>query len=446
MSERRRILEKFEANKEFLEQRIAQGIEKNRKGDCRLTVTDARGNPVSNARVKVTQKSHAFRFGANLFMLDELETPEKNEKYKTFFKELFNMATLPFYWNTIEPRKGYTRYKKGCEPIYRRPAIDLCMEFCEKNGIEPREHALAYEHFFPDWLKAASVEEIKAAYEKRCVQIAERYADKIPTIEVTNELYWPEGTTAIYDEPDFVDFSFKTARKYFPHNQLCMNEGQTVGFGGRGCAQDHFYLQVERALLAGTPVDAIGLQHHMFFQAEEEYEKTRIYYDPVRIYKLLDNYARLEKPIQITEITIPAYTDRPEDEQLQAEILELLYSIWFSHEKVEQIVYWNLVDGYAHVWDPDPEVIRASQGDMTLGENYYRGGLLRFDLSPKPAYLKLKELINERWHTETELTTDADGAVFFRGFYGTYDVEITAGGQTITKTIRLTKKEKVFVL
>ena len=45
---------------------------------------------------------------------------------------------------------------------------------------------------------------------------------------------------------------------------------------------------------------------------------------------------------------------------VQAALLENMYTLWFSHPNMEQIIYWNLVDGYAHVWDPDPEKIRAA--------------------------------------------------------------------------------------
>ena len=152
----------------------------------------------------------------------------------------------------------------------------------------------------------------------------------------------------------------------------------------------------------------------------------------------MDLYSRFGKPLQITEVTVPAYSWESEDEELQAEIIEKLYSIWFSHPNVEQIVYWNLVDGYAHLWDPDPEKIAASQGDMTIGENYYHGGLLRFDLSPKPAYNKIKELLEERWHTEAEIVTDENGKAEFRGFYGDYDITVN-GGKSFE--IKLSKKQ-----
>jgi hypothetical protein len=79
---------------------------------------------------------------------------------------------------------------------------------------------------------------------------------------------------------------------------------------------------------------------------------------------------------------------------------------------------------------------------MTIGENYYYGGLLRFDLSPKPAYFKIKELIKERWHTECELVTDENGNSEFRGFYGDYDVEILTRDSIESKTVSVKKNSE----
>lgn len=440
MTERKKVLELFEVEKESLEEKIKTNIELYRKGSAEIIVKDINGNPVNNVKITVKQISHEFKFGANIFLLDELETEEKNEKYKECFCELFNMATLPFYWDATEPEKGHTRYNKNSEKIYRRPPIDLCIEFCEKHGIEPREHALAYDAFFPKWLYNTSVDEVKVSLEKRYSEISERYADKIPTIEVTNEMDWAEGKTKFYDEPDFVKWCFKTAEKYFPKNQLVINDYTGLPWGDNCRATDKYYAYIEANKLKGARIDAIGMQYHMFFKAEEEYNQTRPYYNPQNLYKHMDLYSNFNVPLQITEVTIPAYSNDDEDEEIQAKIIENLYSIWFSHPSVEQIIYWNLVDGYAHLWDPNPENIKNSQGNMNFGENYYYGGLLRFDMTPKPAYFTIKNLIQKKWHTEDTIYTDNCGKATFKGFHGKYDLKIEIDGVITEKEVFLSSK------
>ena len=436
MCERRKVLELFEQQKAYTEKRVQEGIETYRKTDAVITLKDRKGNPVKNATVTVKQKSHAFKYGANLFMLDELETKEKNDLYKKHMRSFGNMATLPFYWDATEPEQGKTRYDKDSEKLYRRPPIDLCVEFCQANGIEPREHALAYENFFPKWLYDASVEEIKTALEKRYAEISQRYADKIPTIEVTNEMEWAKGKTAFYDEADYVLWCFRLAEKYFPNNQLVINEHTSSCWADRCRATDKYYAYIEANMLKGARIDAIGMQYHMFNKAEDEYKNTRYTYDPINLYKHMDLYSNFGKPLQVTEVTIPAYSNAPEDEALQAEIIENLYSIWFSHPNMEQIIYWNLPDGYAHA---------AKPGDMTKGENYYYGGLFRFDMTPKPAYYTIKNLFEKKWHTEAEITSDSDGMASFKGFYGKYDVDLEIDGKKTVKEINLSKKsEKKF--
>lgn len=439
MSDRRRLLELFEQQREVTDKRVAEGIEKYRKGDAVVTVVDKHGNPVSGVTVKAVQQSHEFRFGANLFMLDELETDEKNETYKRLFADTFNMATLPFYWDTLEPERGKPRYAKDSPKVYRRPAIDRCIEFCEKHGIEPREHALAYEFFFPKWLYGASAEETKAALKKRMQEISERYADKIPTIEVTNEMSWEQCRTQFYNSNDYVEWCFKTAKQYFPNNKLCINDGTGQAWEDGGRVTDKYYAYTEATMLKGAPIEAIGMQFHMHYRRDEEYEKSRKILNPENLFRHMDLYAQLGKPLQITEITVSAQSYADEDEQVQAALLEQLYSIWFSHPSVEQIIYWNLVDGYAHLWDPDLEKIKASQGDMTIGENVFYGGLLRFDMTPKPAFYKLKELIEQRWHTEAQVQTDANGTCVFRGFYGKYALTLDVNGKTVETTAQLSK-------
>ena len=430
VNSREKVLELFRAQEDFMHDRVNSGIENYRKGDCLIILTDKHGAPIKKANISVSHKKHEFKFGANLFALDQFETEEKNKKYREMFKEIFNIATLPFYWTSIEPQKGELRYEKGCSEIYRRPPIDLCIEYCEENGIEPREHALAYQTPFPKWLRGKSSFEIKKELRRRISEIADRYADKIPTMEVTNEMYWDMNDICFYKQDDYIPWCFKEVEKFMPNNQIAINEHGMIWYTGNGTNRDRYYMQIEDLLNKGIRIDAIGTQFHMFTKQEDEYAWTRKTYSPEFLYRVMDKYAEFSLPLQMTEITIPAYSGDKFDEDIQAEILKNLYSIWFSHKNMEQIIYWNFIDGYA----------AGERGDMTSGENKFYGGILRPDFSEKPAYKVLNKLINEEWRTNESLVTDDEGKACFRGFYGDYDIEIEVNGRLTHLSMSFSKK------
>ncbi|MBR5011058.1 MAG: endo-1,4-beta-xylanase, partial [Clostridia bacterium] len=256
-----------------------------------------------------------------------------------------------------------------------------------------------------------------------------------PTMEVVNESLHGEAyddkrhSTLFFKEPDYVEWGFITARKYLPTTKLIINEAPPyIWQEGYKYNRSAYYSQIQRALANGISIDSIGMQYHSFNSAENEEKLANFLYNPKQIYDVMDTYSDFNKPLQITEITIPAYTGEAEDEQLQAEILTNLYKIWFSHPNMEAIIYWNLVDGYAY---------GATPGDMSYGENYFRGGLLNFDLSPKPAYKALDKLINHEWQTNIE--TVCDGSFETKAFYGEYEVSVTVDGITQNKVIHIEK-------
>src|SRR5207237_9244354 len=74
---------------------------------------------------------------------------------------------------------------------------------------------------------------------------------------------------------------------------------------------------------------------------------------------------------------------------------------------VAAIVMWNLWDGSAWL---------------------ARGGIIEQNLQPKPAYEALRELITHEWSTDLTIKTNARGEALGRGFYGTYEVTVTAPG------------------
>lgn len=405
-------LKNFHEQEEYINGFIEQQIEKNRKGNAeiRFNAKDLHELP---KKIHVKQISHEFKFGANLFMLDEFDDEIKNEKYKYYFSKVFNLATLPFYWNGNEPEQGNKRYEIGSPRLYRRPAIDLCLDFCKKNDIEPKAHCLVYEFSTPDWVRHQSNDDVKRLLEMRFEELSRRYREEIPCWEVINETLcvMPENSSGLFYEDDIIEMSFKKAREYFPKNKLMINESQHYIFNVFRENRSQYYMLIERALRNKSEIDSIGMQFHMWCSEQKEYHKTiSDFYNPEHLYRVLDRYSDFGLPIQITEMTLPHYNDDSESEKIQEEILKNIYKIFFAHPSMEGIVYWNLPDGYA---------AGAVQGDMTNGENKYRGGLLRFDLSPKPAYEMLDKLVNKEWNTECDVFSD-NGKFCFRGFYGKY--------------------------
>ena len=89
MTERRKILDLFDEQNDYVEEKVSHGIEAYRKGDGKVRIVDKNGKPVVGAKIKFSQKSHEFRFGANIFMLDEFECEEKYyEDNRKEFEEL----------------------------------------------------------------------------------------------------------------------------------------------------------------------------------------------------------------------------------------------------------------------------------------------------------------------------------------------------------------------
>ena len=429
MSRRDIVMKAFEEQREFVDARVMHSTELYRKGDAAITFTSD-GDLPENITVEIEQVGHEFKFGANLFMLDELETDEKNKIYREKFPEFFNIATIPFYWNTLEPERGKPRFSKASPKVYRRPAIDLCMEFCQENGIEPKLHCLNYDQFSPDWLKGATDREVKLALIKRFREIGERYADRIPMIEVTNETYCLPKKNDFYYSDDFVEWSFREAVKHFPANELIINEAYIHWeIVNARTSHNPYYQQIEKLLRDHVPVHGIGMQFHSFFPMEQEAEHTikRGRYNPEHLFDTMDKFEQLNLPLQITEMTIPAYSSAAEDEEIQAELIERLYRIFFAQRNMEAIIYWNTVDGYAY---------GSPQGDMSGGENRYRGALLRFDMTEKPAYKVLRKLIKEEWHTSL-VKPAVNGRLTFRGFHGYYKLTVHAGEKTFTLDYKL---------
>ncbi len=413
------VMRYFRESEEATDARVRAGIEANRKGDATLLFVDAEGRACERVHVKIRQKRHDFKHGANLFGLGETKNgAEAAAAYRELFAAAFNLATVPFYWITDEPEPGVYRFSKDSPYVYRRPPVDMCLEFCEAHGIEPKAHCLNYvsKNLFPTWVKG-SVEREKELVENHFRTLAERYRRRIRMWEVTNETLdkseLKDSLSSFFSAPDFIEWNFKTAAKYFPDNTLVINEAHANVMARYNGRDSDYYKLIEDALGKGCRIDSIGMQAHWLCKIGNKNfnDRVKTMYDPNAMFTLLDTYATLGKPIQITETTIPAFSEDPGDEAVQAELLRKLYSIWFSHPAMEAIIYWDMSDAYTWL--------------RTM-----RGSLCRRDMSPKPAYNAVRDLFGREWRTDMECEAPG-GRLPFRGFCGTYEVEAVSNGRTV---------------
>lgn len=421
------ILKSYIENKDFLDKRNTEGIEKFRKGDFTLNFSG-----VGKKKIIVKQKKHKFLFGCNAFMLASFEKEEKEPIYKEKFAKLFNQAVVPFYWSDLEPEEGELRFRKDSVNIYRRPAPDIVLDFCEEYNIQPKGHCLVWNWFTPKWLEKYTTEERKRIVERRFQEISAEYADKIPSWDIVNEsaTNYRIGEKFLFENYD--EFGLKLGGEYFPNNIKILNETNEAIWRDYRTEGKYmaFNMQLKDFVAKGLPIDEIGLQYHAMTSTEglESPFIRNTYLDAQAMVEILELLSKYGYPMHISEITVPGSGQKAENEEVQAYIVEALYKTWFATETMKSIVWWNLVDGYAAY---------APLGSNE-GENRCGGGLLRFDMSEKPAYKVLDRLINQEWNTSFEKSIEGQ-ELSFRGFYGEY--EITVDGKTYTVNLDENGKE-----
>ena len=222
--------------------------------------------------------------------------------------------------------------------------------------------------------------------------------------------------------PGVVEFVFKLAEKYFPVSTI-LNYNDTTGnsWGDYHGAYTPNIQLVKRLQNRNLRVDCLGLQYHMFMKSPEAMLKEsydQCYYNKGYLLERMDaSTQEVNIPLNISEITVPG-NEIFGGEDVQCAIVEQLYRIWFSHPMNTGIIWWNMLDATSPYTEGVPKYSR--------GENWYQGGILRYDFKEKAVARMLYHLIHEEWHTDTVLDYEDGKLNQFHGFYGDYDMDVSS--------------------
>lgn len=391
-----------------------------RRATAAVTVRRPDGTPLADAEVVVEQTRHDFLFGnigfefvdhvseADTFGGTPLsaEDSEYMERFTQAYLDLYNQATMPFYWGRFEPEEG--------KPI-TEPMMKAC-RFLQDKGISLKGHPLVWHTVAPRWLLGKPMAEVERLQRERIRRDVRDFQGVVDVWDPINEVVIMPVFTAeenaitplarIKGRVEMIRMAFEDVRETNPNATLLVNDFDM---------STAYECLIEAVLEAGIPIDVIGLQSHQH-QGYWGLEKTE---------RILERFARYNLPIHFTETTFLSGADMPKhivdlndwqvDEwpstpdglERQADVMEEWYRTLVSHPLVEAITYWGLSD--RGMWLKAP------------------GGLLYEDGTKKPSYDRLHSLIKgEWWLAPTTLRTDADGRVDVSGFKGDY--RLTAAG------------------
>ena len=392
-----------------------------RRLEATLTVRHADGSPCIDTDVLVQQQRHDFAFGnigfdfvglANDEQGEARENvfggadPEAAERLEDLWLDVFNSATLPFYWAGFEPVQG--------QPDTRR--LQAAAAWFRERGVSIKGHPLVWHTLAPDWLRQYSDDEVEEIVRARIRREVTSFAGLVDTWDAINEVVIMPVFSNEAEQNAItrlcrrigriptIRLAFEEARGANPATTLVLNDFNL---------STAYECLIEGVLEAGIQVDAIGLQSHMH----------QGYWGEERTLDVLERFARYGLPLHWTETTlvsgdlmppqivdlndyqVPEWPSTPEGEERQADDVVRHYRTLLSHPAVQAVTYWGITDRGAWLGAP--------------------AGLVRSDGTPKPAYDALRALVKgEWWLPPTRLRTDGEGRVRVRGWAGDYSVAV----------------------
>lgn len=379
-----------------------------RKATKSIRLVDASGNPVADTEVAIKLTKHKFLFGCGIFDTIPLANrmgPEDRLAYLQekldLFLDVFNAATLPFYWGGFEPERGKPKTKE----------LKTAAQWLKDRNVTVKGHPLCWHTATAPWLLDLSNEEILKVQLDRIERDVTDFQGLIDTWDVINEVVimpifdkYDNGITRIAKDLGRVGIikeMFAKAREANPGATLLLNDFNT---------SINYEILIDGCLNAGIQIDAIGIQSH----------QHQGYWGLEKLHEVLERFSVFGLPLHFTENTltsghlmpahiedlndyqIPEWPSTPEFEQRQAREMDEMMTVLFQHPLVESVTTWNFSDEGAWLGAPS--------------------GIVRVDNTPKPAYELMKQRIKEDWSTRLTVKTDGDGKVSFDGFLGEYEL------------------------
>lgn len=377
-------------------QAALERITKYRTAPIAVSVIDAAGKPVPDARVEVRLKRPAFLWATSVdsgFLL--ADSPDAL-KYRETLLAMFDTATI---------ENGF-KWPKWSGSVATREEALRASDWIQAQGLRQRGHTLTWpgDKFSPRRIATmpAPREGLSLLVQEHIRDLMTATKGRIYGWDVINEMIHERDYFKTMPETEVAEW-FKLARKTDPHTKLFINDYGMLNSRKSPETIASYLKIVDGLLAAGAPIDVMGIQGHVGRQVR----------DPEDV---LADLALLDTPgleLQITEFDI-----NTADEQLQADYTRDFLIALYSHPSVTGFTKWGFWE--KKHWKSDAAMFRA-------------------DWSEKPNAKVWRDLVRGQWLTKVLATTDAAGNVATRGHLGDYEFNVTLGGKPLRQMRPLTK-------
>jgi len=300
--------------------------------------------------------------------------------YQKHLLEAFDYITIPFNWREIEPREKEFNWDK----------IDRWVEWAAKHRMPIRGSGFVcfLERHVPDWLYIweHDFEAVRDLIYEHIRRIIGRYGQYIQVWEVISGIHAENCFSFNFEQlMELTRMTTAVTKQLAPRSTTIVDLVTPWGeYYARNQRTIPPLLYAEMIVQSGVNFDAFGLQCYFGLGAESLYVR-----DIFQISAMLDRFSAFGKPVHITGIQVPSdVTSEPTEiwgskttvkaggawhrdwsEETQRAWLKRVFHIALSKPFIEGVTWRSLADG-GHGYLP-------------------HGGLLRADLTPKPAFEEL---------------------------------------------------------
>ncbi|XP_062192469.1 endo-1,4-beta-xylanase 1-like [Phragmites australis] len=380
-------LQVFATDRKARFRKLRKKTDKVRKRDVVLNF-GAAASGISGASIRVMQMDSNFPFGAciNTSVI-------QNPAFVDFFTKHFDWAVFEneLKWYHTEAQEGQLNYNDA----------DALLDFCDRYGKPVRGHCIfwAVENTVQQWIKNLANDQLMSAVQGRLQSLLTRYAGRFPHYDVNNEML--HGS--FYQDrlgDDINAFMFRETAQLDPGATLFVNDYNVECGNDPNATPEKYIEQINALQQKGAAVGGIGLQGHVTNPVGEI------------ICDSLDQLATTDLPIWLTELDVCE-----SDVDLRADDLEVVLREAYAHPAVEGVIFWGFMQG--QMWRQDACLVNSDGTVNDAGERFVD--------------------LRREWTSHARGHIDSDGHFKFRGYHGTYVVQLTTGTGKVHKTFSVEK-------